>query len=167
MRPRGRGRGPRMRRRRAQLVGPGEKESSGQPDGSPSRETVRLLPLILPVSALGTAVVVVAGSHFAASSPTIQTILGTWAFLAVTALAEAFPVPLERVPVGGTSVAMIFIVGASVVYGWDAATLTAFLAMVFVECARRRPLTRVAYNSGVYALAGAATALGGLVDSGD
>jgi diguanylate cyclase (GGDEF)-like protein/putative nucleotidyltransferase with HDIG domain len=113
------------------------------------------------------AVVVVAGSHFAASSPTIQTIVGAWAFLAVTALAEAFPVPLERVPVGGTSVAMIFVVGASVVYGWDAATLTAFLAMVFVECARRRPLTRIAYNSGVYALAGAATAIGGLVDSGD
>jgi diguanylate cyclase (GGDEF)-like protein/putative nucleotidyltransferase with HDIG domain len=154
-----------MRRRRVPLVGPSEKESSGQPDERPSRETVRLLPLVLPVAALGAVVVVVAGSHFAASVPTTKTILGTWAFLAVTALAEAFPVPLERVPVGGTSVAMIFVVGASVVYGWDAATLTAFLAMVFVECARRRPLTRIAYNSGVYALAGAATAAGGLVRS--
>jgi diguanylate cyclase (GGDEF)-like protein/putative nucleotidyltransferase with HDIG domain len=154
-----------MRRRRAQLVGPSEKESSGQPDGTPSRETVRLLPLLLPVSVLGTAVVVVAGSHFAASSPSVGTIAGIWAFLGVTALAEAFPVPLERVPVGGTSAATIFVVGVSVVYGWDAATLTAFLAMVIVECARRRPLTRIAYNSGVYALAGAATALGGLVDS--
>jgi hypothetical protein len=156
-----------MRRRRAQLVGPGEKESGGQPDMRPSRETVRLLPLILPVSVLGTAIVVVAGSHFAASSPPTKTVLGAWAFLAVTALAEAFPVPLERVPVGGTSVAMIFVVGASVVYGWEAATLTAFLAMVFVECARRRPLTRIAYNGGAYALAGAATAAGGIVDSGD
>jgi diguanylate cyclase (GGDEF)-like protein len=83
----------------------------------------------------------------------------------VTTLAEAFPVPLERVPVGGTSLATIFIVGTAVIYGWDAATLTAFLAMIVVETARRRPLTRIAYNSGVYALAGAATSLEALVGS--
>jgi diguanylate cyclase (GGDEF)-like protein len=156
-----------MRRGRARLVSPSERESKGQPDGRLNRETARLLPLVLPVSCLGAAAVVVAAAHFAASSPSAATVAGAWALLAVTALAEAFPVPLERVPVGGTSLATIFIVGTSVIYGWDAATVTAFLAMIIVEVIRRRPLTRVAYNSGVYALAGAATALGTVVDRSD
>ncbi len=156
-----------MRRGRARLVSPNERESKGQPDGRLNRETARLLPLVLPVSCLGAAAVVVAAAHFAASSPSAATVAGAWALLAVTTLAEAFPVPLERVPVGGTSLATIFIVGTSVIYGWDAATVTAFLAMIIVEVVRRRPLTRVAYNSGVYALAGAATALAGVVDRSD
>jgi hypothetical protein len=80
-----------MRRRRTQLAGPSKKESEAQPDGKLSRETVRLLPLLLPISVLGAAVVVAAGAHFAASSPTTKSLVGTWALLAVTALAEAFP----------------------------------------------------------------------------
>jgi diguanylate cyclase (GGDEF)-like protein/putative nucleotidyltransferase with HDIG domain len=156
-----------MRRRRAQLVGPSKKESAAQLEGRLSRETLRLLPLVLPVTLGGAVVVVVAGAHFLASTPNGATVAGTWALLAVTTLAEAFPVPLEKVPVGGTSLATIFIVGTSVIYGWDAATLTAFLAMILVETIRRRPLTRIAYNSGVYALAAAATAAGASVDSSD
>jgi diguanylate cyclase (GGDEF)-like protein/putative nucleotidyltransferase with HDIG domain len=155
-----------MRRRRAQLVGPSKKDG-GQPEGRLSRETLRLLPLVLPVTVGGAVVVVVAGAHFLGSMPSGAMVAGTWALLAVTAIAEAFPVPLEKVPVGGTSLATIFIVGTSVIYGWDAATLAAFLAMILVEAARRRPLTKIAYNSGVYALAGAATALGSLVEGSD
>jgi diguanylate cyclase (GGDEF)-like protein/putative nucleotidyltransferase with HDIG domain len=156
-----------MRRGRATLVDPSKKQSTVQPEGRPSRETTRLLPIVLPVVCLGGAAVVVAAAHFAASSPGLSTVVGAWALLAVTVLAEAFPVPLERVPVGGTSLATIFIVGTAVIYGWDAATLAAFLAMIIVETARRRPLTRIAYNSGVYALAGAATSAGALVASSD
>ena len=85
----------------------------------------------------------------------------------MTALAEAFPVPLEKVPVGGTSLATIFIVATSVIYGWEAATLNAFLAMVVVEVARRQPITKVAYNSGVYALAASTTSVATLVDGGE
>jgi hypothetical protein len=156
-----------MRRGRAKLVSPNGGESKRQPEGRLSRETVRLLPLVLSISALGAGVVVVAAVHFVSSSPNASTAAGAWALLAVTTLAEAFPVPLERVPVGGTSLATIFIVGTSVIYGWDVATLTAFLAMMVVETARRRPLTRTAYNSAVYALAGASTAIAILVDRND
>src|SRR6186997_147467 len=131
------------------------------------RETARLLPLLLPVIVAEIVTVTIAAAAFAASQPSAETLAGVWALLIVAAVAEAFPVPLERVPVGGTSLATIFIVGTSVIYGWDAATLTAFLAMVLVETTRRRPLTKVAYNSGVYALAGAATAVGSLVDRSD
>jgi len=152
-----------MPRGRAKLVGPYKKTSEGRP----KRETTRLLPIVLPVAWLGAAAVVAAAAHFTASSPSLPTVAGAWALLVVTTLAEAFPVPLERVPVGGTSLATIFVVGTAVIYGWDAATLTAFLAMVIVESARHRPLTRIAYKSGVYALAGAATSVGTLVDRSD
>ena len=65
--------------------------------------------------------------------------------------------PLENVPVGGTSLATIFIVGTAVIYGWSAAVVVAFVAQVAVEIGRRRDLPRVAYNGGVYALGAAAT----------
>jgi diguanylate cyclase (GGDEF)-like protein/putative nucleotidyltransferase with HDIG domain len=102
-------------------------------------------------------VVTVAAAAFAASQPSPGTLAGVWALLIVAAVAEAFPVPLENVPVGGTSLATIFIVGTSVIYGWEAATIVAFVAQVVVEIGRRRDLPRVAYNGGVYALAAAAT----------
>jgi diguanylate cyclase (GGDEF)-like protein/putative nucleotidyltransferase with HDIG domain len=127
------------------------------------RETARLLPLLLPVVAAEILTVTVAASAFAASEPSPETLAGVWALLIVTVVAEAFPVPLENVPVGGTSLATIFIVGTSVIYGWEAAVIVAFVAQVAVEIGRRRDLLRVAYNGGVYALGAAATAAASLL----
>jgi two-component system, cell cycle response regulator len=156
-----------MGRGRAELVGPANRESRERSRGRLSRETARLLPLVLPVALLGGAAVLLAAFLFGASDPSASTLGGVWALLAVTALAEGFPVPIERVPVGGTSLATIFIVATAVIYGWEAATLNAFLAMIVVEVARRRPLTKVAYNSGVYALAGSTTSVATVVDGGN
>jgi hypothetical protein len=70
----------------------------------------------------------------------------------------------RAVGVGGTSVATIFLV--AVVYGWAAAAVAAFLAMALVEVARRRPISRIALNCGIYVLASiAAAAAFYLVDS--
>ena len=156
-----------MGRRRAELVGPSSEESTAQPSSRVDRETRRLLPVVLPVASLGAVAVVAAATVYLASSPSLTAVGGAWALLAVTTIAEAFPVPLERVPVGGTSLATIFIVATTVIYGWEATTLTAFLAMFIVETARRRPLTRIAYNTSVYALAAAATAAAELVDGSE
>ena len=60
---------------------------------------------------------------------------------------------------GGTSLATIFIVGTSVIYGWEAAVIVAFVAQVVVEVGRRQDLQRVAYNGGVYALSAGATSV--------
>ena len=111
--------------------------------------------------------VTIAASAFAASKPSPETLAGVWALLLVTAVAEAFPVPLENVPVGGTSLATIFIVGTAVIYGWAPATIVAFIAQVAVEIGRRRDVTRVAYNGGVYALGAAATAAATFLDGQD
>jgi signal transduction histidine kinase len=86
--------------------------------------------------------------------------VGVLALLAAAAIAEAFPVPIEGVAVGGTSVATIFLVAVAVVYGWAAAAVAALLAMAVVEVARRRPASRIAFNGGMYVLA--ATAAGGV-----
>ena len=123
------------------------------------RETARLLPLLLPVIVAEIVTVTIAAVAFAASQPSAETLAGIWALLIVAAVAEAFPVPLENVPVGGTSLATIFIVGTSVIYGWEAAVIVAFVAQVVVEVGRRQELPRVAYNGGVYALSAAATSV--------
>ncbi len=123
---------------------------------SVSRETARLLPIVAPVVFGATVVVVLALSAIAALEPSLSTLLGLAALLLASTFVEAFPVPIENVPVGGTSLATVFIVGTAVVYGWAPAILVGLLTQVMVEVTRRQPLIRVLYNSSVYALASAA-----------
>jgi diguanylate cyclase (GGDEF)-like protein/putative nucleotidyltransferase with HDIG domain len=120
-----------------------------------SRETRRLLPVIAPVLFLATVVLVLATSGFAAFDPSPAELAGLVALLAAATFVEAFPVPIENVPVGGTSLATVFIVGAAIVYGWAPAILVGFVTQVVVEVGRRQPPIRIAYNSGVYTLAAA------------
>ena len=89
-------------------------------------------------------------------------VIGVALLIAAATLAEAFPVPIEGVAVGSTSLATIFLVAGATIYGWDAAALAGFLAMVLVEIGRRRPFSRVAFNCGVYVLAGMTA--GGVAD---
>jgi diguanylate cyclase (GGDEF)-like protein/putative nucleotidyltransferase with HDIG domain len=121
-----------------------------------SRETRRLLPVIVPVLFGATVAVVVSVASFAALEPSAAELAGLVALLLASTFVEAFPVPIENVPVGGTSLATVFIVGTASLYGWDAAVLVGFLTQLLVELGRRQPLIRVAYNSAVYALAAAA-----------
>src|SRR5918996_175923 len=154
------GRGRHMRRRRAEgLVRAAEPQQNERPVAALPRDVVRLLPIVAPVAAGGAAVVVAALWALAASQPDAATVAGVCALLAAAALAEAFPVPLEKVPVGGTSLATIFIIGAAVLYGWAAAALVACIAQFAVEVALRRPRIRILFNTSMYALAGAATAV--------
>ena len=123
-----------------------------------ARETVRLLPVVGPVALVGAAGVVAASVALARDVPTAATLIGVAVFLAAAVFAEAFPVPIEGVPVGAASLANIFIVGAVVIHGWPAGVIVAFLAMVTVEGAYRRPPPiRTLYNSGLY-VAGALAA---------
>jgi hypothetical protein len=81
---------------------------------------------------------------------------GITVLLAAASVAEAFPVPIEGVAVGATSLATIFLVAIAAIYGWPAAAVAGLLAMAFVEVARRRPISRIAFNCGVYVIAGIA-----------
>jgi diguanylate cyclase (GGDEF)-like protein len=128
-----------------------------RPRGVPvSRETARLLPVVAPVVFAGTLVVVLAASALAALEPSPSDLAGLAALLLAATFVEAFPVPIENVPVGGTSLATVFIVGTATIYGWETAILVALLTQLFVEVSRRQPPIRVLYNSAVYALSAAA-----------
>lgn len=81
---------------------------------------------------------------------------GITALLVAASVAEAFPVPIEGVAVGATSLATIFLVASAVIYGWAAAAVAGLLAMALVEVARRRPFSRIAFNCGVYVIGGIA-----------
>jgi signal transduction histidine kinase len=89
--------------------------------------------------------------------------VGIGLLVAAATLAEAFPVPIEGVPVGSTSLATIFLVAGATIYGWAPAAVAGFLAMALVELGRRRPFSRIAFNCGVYVLA--AMAAGGAAAS--
>jgi diguanylate cyclase (GGDEF)-like protein/putative nucleotidyltransferase with HDIG domain len=121
-----------------------------------SRETARLLPVVAPVVFAGTLAVVLAISALAALEPSPTDLAGLAALLVAATFVEAFPVPIENVPVGGTSLATVFIVGTATIYGWAPAILVGLLTQLLVEVSRRQPAIRVLYNSAVYALAAAA-----------
>src|SRR5436190_8933192 len=88
--------------------------------------------------------------------------VGIALLIAAATLAEAFPVPIEGVAVGSTSLATIFLVAGATIYGWAAAAVAGFLALALAEFAWRRPFRRAAFNCGAYVL-GAAGA-GGAAD---
>lgn len=121
-----------------------------------SRETTRLLPIVAPVVFAGTVAAVLAFSALAALEPSRETLAGLAALLVAATFVEAFPVPIQNVPVGGTSLATVFIVGTAVIYGWSPAIVVGLLTQLFVEVARRQPAIRVLYNTAVYALGAAA-----------
>jgi signal transduction histidine kinase len=118
-------------------------------------ETLRVLPVLVPVTLGGAAVATVALWKFVESSPDTATLAGVFALLIASTVAEAFPVPIEGVAVGRTSLATIFIVATAAIYGWPAGTLVAVLAMAAIELGRRKPFSRVVYNTAVYSLAAA------------
>ena len=124
------------------------------------RETARLLPIVAPVVFGGTLVTVLALAGLAVVEPSPATLAGMTALLVAATFVEAFPVPIENVPVGGTSLATVFIVGTASIYGWAPAVVVGVVTQVLVEVIRRQPPVRVLFNSSVYALgAGAAGAV--------
>jgi diguanylate cyclase (GGDEF)-like protein len=115
------------------------------------------LPLLGPVALSGSVALAAAVLAFAASTPTIAVLGGVLALCVAAVFVEAHPVPIEGISSEGISLAAVFIVGAAVIYGWAPAVMTGFLAMAIIELVQRRhSAIRLAYNSSVYALGGAA-----------
>jgi diguanylate cyclase (GGDEF)-like protein len=128
----------------------------GRHAGFVSRETARLLPILVPVALSGFALLGIATSEFVMSSPRLAVVGGVLALLLAATFVEAHPVPIEGINSEGISLAAVFIVGAGVLYGWAPAVIVGCLTRVLIEVIRRRPVVRLAYNGAVYALAGGA-----------
>jgi diguanylate cyclase (GGDEF)-like protein len=125
-----------------------ESNAASQPRG--------VLTLVVLVTLGAAAAVGAAGTSLAREGLPFSTLAGLTVLLAAAAFTEAFPLPIQGIPIGQTSLAGVFVVGAAVLYGWAGATLVSVLMQLSVEVARRRAPSRIAYNSSVYALAAAA-----------
>jgi diguanylate cyclase (GGDEF)-like protein/putative nucleotidyltransferase with HDIG domain len=118
--------------------------------------TPGVLALVLAVTAGAAAAVAAATAELVGDGLSAEAFAGLLALFAAAAFTEAFPLPIRSIPIGRTSLASVFVVGAIAIYGWAEGTLLSFLMQLMVEAGRRRPAMRVAYNSSVYALAAAA-----------
>lgn len=122
-------------------------------------ETLRLLPIFAPVTLAGATALGAAVWRLAVNPPTWGDAAGITVLLAAAIFAEAYPVPVERLPSGSVALAAVFVLGAGVLYGWEAAVIVGLMTRVTMEVAERRPLVKLLYNGSVYAVAGAATGL--------
>jgi diguanylate cyclase (GGDEF)-like protein len=129
---------------------------AARPEGN---QPLRLAPLVVPVAAGGIAVLVIAVASLATSTPTIGMVAGILALAIASVVVEAYPVPVEGVPSGAVSLGAVFIVGAAVVYGWEAAVLVGFATRLLIDVLERRPPIRFLYNAGVYSLGSAAAGI--------
>ena len=121
-----------------------------------SRETLYLLPVLLPSSSAAS------WSCFSRSGTWLPrrrrppTFAGVTALLSAALFCEAFPVPVENLPGGRLSLSTVFILGAAVLYGWEAAVAVAVLTRGTLEIVERRPRVKLYFNCAVFALAAAA-----------
>jgi signal transduction histidine kinase len=113
-------------------------------------ETARALPVVVPVGIVGAACIVTAIVSLVLDPPGLGTLVGAAGLLAAAAVAEAFPLPIEGVKPGATSLAIVSIVATGVIYGWRVAAVVGFLTMAPVELVRRRGLPRLVFNTGLY-----------------
>ncbi|HEY3922493.1 MAG TPA: diguanylate cyclase [Gaiellaceae bacterium] len=122
-------------------------------------ETLRLLPVFLPVALLGAAASVAAAYGLVVSPPSGGAAAGIVVLLGAAIFAEAYPVPVERLPSGSVALAAVFVLGAGILYGWEAAVVVGLLTRVTLEVAEGRPFVKLLYNGAVYAIAACASGL--------
>src|SRR5580765_5750369 len=116
-------------------------------------ESARALPVVIPVAVAGAVGIVAAVTDLIVNPRPPNVLLGVAALLVAATVSEAFPLPVEGVNVGATSLAIVSIVATAVLYGWAEAAVVGFLTMAIVELARRRPFIRVVFNTGLYVCA--------------
>jgi signal transduction histidine kinase len=121
----------------------------------------------VPVGIAGLVGIAAAIVALAVDPPAWQVVAGVGGLLAAATVAEAFPLPIEGVNAGATSLAIVSIVATAVLYGWAEAGVVGFLTMGLVELGRRRPLNRVVFNTGMYVCAAVLAGLAAGLVRGD
>jgi signal transduction histidine kinase len=131
-------------------------------------ETARALPIVVPVGIVGGAGIVAAIVNLVTDPPGFGVLAGVAGLLAAAAVAEAFPLPIEGVNVGSTSLAIVSIVATAVIYGWAEAAVVGFMTMAVVELVvAKRPWDRVVFNTGLYVCAAVLAGLAAGLVRGD
>jgi signal transduction histidine kinase len=139
---------------------PGFRAAVRRPRGARvAGKTAHVLPVLVPVVAVGALGITAATVSLATDAPSPAVLAGALGLVAAAALAEAFPLPIEGVMAGATSLATVFIVAAAVVYDWRIAAVVGFVSMASVELGRRKPLVNTSYNVSLYVCSAIAAAL--------
>jgi diguanylate cyclase (GGDEF)-like protein/putative nucleotidyltransferase with HDIG domain len=116
----------------------------------------RLLAVVAPVSLVGVAAFCAATFFFTRDPGSTTTVVGVFAFLVASTLAERFPVPVEGADANGVSLGFVFTVAALVLFGWAPATVVFVTAPTLVALIwRTRPPIRATFNAGVFGIVGA------------
>jgi len=120
----------------------------------------RLLAVVAPVSLVGVAAFCAATLFFVRDPGSTTTVVGVFAFLVASTLAERFPVPVEGTDANGVSLGFVFTVAALVLFGWAPATVVCVTAPTIVALIwRTRPPIRATFNAGVFGIVGAVAGL--------
>jgi diguanylate cyclase (GGDEF)-like protein len=93
----------------------------------------------------------------------LETAFGIAFFFSLALAADLRPIPLDEKAEHAVSLAFVFIVAASVLFGWEVAVLLAALSILVPHLVERRPPLRAAFNVATYALSASATAVAALL----
>jgi len=113
------------------------------------------------------AVPVVAAAPFFVRPLDRAGLLGVVLFALAATIAESKPVPLDETASRTVSLSFIFILAEQILFGWAWGVLAAVVCMAVSQALERVPARRLLFNTGVYSIATALSALPGLAISWD
>jgi hypothetical protein len=93
----------------------------------------------------------------------LETALEIAFFFSLALAADLRPIPLDEKAEHAVSLAFVFIVAASVLFGWEVAVLLAAFSILVPHLVERRRPLRTAFNVATYALSSSTTAVAALV----
>jgi diguanylate cyclase (GGDEF)-like protein len=137
-----------------------------RPGRLPPRETLRLLPIVVPVATGGAAALAWAAARLSSQPPALRVVVATTVLAVAAALAEGLPVRVATFPAGTISISTIFIISVALLAHAPETVVAAFAARASVELVLRRPLIKLAFNSGLYAASGLVAGIGASAGSG-
>src|SRR5262245_61109484 len=125
-------------------------------DQTQSRPPLRLRGFVLAVIAATVPVAVAAVVAIASSPPSRGSAVGALLFCLVALAADLKPVPLDESGERSVSLAFVFILAMQILFGWEYATLGAFVATLGSQLTEPTNLMRISFNTAVYGLSACA-----------
>lgn len=122
----------------------------------------RLRWLIASVFALTTPVLVGAVVSLGLREPEPEALFGAAVFGLLAFLADLKPVPLDESRMRSVSLAFVFVLAATVLFGWAYGVVIGAVSVTASQIVEHRPVRRLLFNGGCYALAAFAAAAPGL-----
>ncbi|MFN8222330.1 MAG: diguanylate cyclase [Gaiellales bacterium] len=123
----------------------------------------RLRWLIASVYALAGPLVAGAVVALAGAEPSLRDLFGASLFGALAFAADLKPVPLDESRSRSVSLAFVFVLASTILFGWAFGVVIGALSVTASQLVERRPVRRLLFNGGAYALAAGASSLPSLV----